>query len=400
MISRDNRVNLLIGTGHCLSHFYSLCLAPLFIVWQHEFDVSFAELGLPIVLMNVMSACLQTPYGFLVDRYGARRFLIGGTLLMSLAIAAMAFATSYWEIVVLSTLSGIGNAVFHPADYSILAGSISKEKMGRSFALHSFTGNLGFATAPPVVAAMMLFTSWRGTLLTLGLLGIPIAAAVMWQSGILKDQSKLGEKKQPMSWRQLLLERTMVLFFMFYLLGAMAGSGVQAWLITVLHDAKGIPITLASMALTSYMVGSAGGVLICGWVVDKLPRHLPIMVAGLTSFSALSTFLIGVTPVTGTIAIAMMFFSGAALGASRTPRDIMLKDAAPPGQIGKVFGFVSASLPLGGALTPVPFGYFIDHGHAEWVLISAAILLGGSLLCMGSARAAHAKRDTAAAAAE
>jgi hypothetical protein len=63
--------------------------------------------------------------------------------------------------------------------------------------------------------------------------------------------------------------------------------------------------------------------------------------------------------------IGMTFLSGLALGASRTPRDVMVKDAAPPGQIGKVFGFVGAGLPLGSAMTPVPFGILIDKGHLE-----------------------------------
>jgi MFS transporter, FSR family, fosmidomycin resistance protein len=400
MISRDNRVNLLIGTGHFLSHFYSLCLPPLFLVWQREFNVSFAELGLPVVLMSVMAAAMQTPYGFLVDRFGARRFLIGGTLLMSLAVSGMAFATSYWQLVALSTLSGLGNAVFHPADYAILAGSVSKEKMGRSFAIHSFTGNIGFAAAPPIVAGLMLYMDWRHALLILGLLGLPCALTVMWQSSILKHQVQHDEKKTRMSWRQLLLERTMVLFFLFYLLGAMAGSGVQAWLITILHQVKGIDLGLASMALTAYMAGSTTGVLVGGWIVDRWARHLAYAVAGLTILSAVTTFLVGVVPIGGLVAMGMMFCSGLALGASRTPRDIMLKDAAPPGQIGKVFGFVSAGLPLGGALTPIPFGFLIDHGHAEMVLVLAAILLLGSLFCMGSAKASHTKRDAAAAAAE
>jgi MFS transporter, FSR family, fosmidomycin resistance protein len=62
------------------------------------------------------------------------------------------------------------------------------------------------------------------------------------------------------------------------------------------------------------------------------------------------------------------------------------KDAAPPGQIGKVFGFVSAGLPLGGAITPVPFGMLIDHGHPELVLVLVAVILLLSLFCAGSAR--------------
>jgi MFS family permease len=88
----------------------------------------------------------------------------------------------------------------------------------------------------------------------------------------------------------------------------------------------------------------------------------------------------------GLAIIPFTFLSGLALGSSRTPRDVMLKDAAPPGQIGKVFGFVSAGLPLGSAITPVPFGYIIDRGHPELVLTLVAGILFVSLLCGGSAK--------------
>ena len=77
------RVNAVIGTGHFLSHFYQLCLPPMFLAWQSSFGVSFAELGLSIALMSCAAGLLQTPVGFLVDRYGARPFLVCGALLMS-----------------------------------------------------------------------------------------------------------------------------------------------------------------------------------------------------------------------------------------------------------------------------------------------------------------------------
>ena len=399
MVSRGARVNLLIGTGHFLSHFYQLCLPPLFLVWQREFDISFAELGVAVVLMSSVAATLQTPIGFLVDRHGARPFLIGGTLVMSAAIAAMSFATSYWQIMVLALISGTGNAVFHPADYAILAGSIQRDRMGKAFALHTFTGNIGFAAAPPVVAALMVMMGWRHTLLLLGLLGIPLAGVIVWQSGILKDQLRLDKKAGGLSMRELLLERTLLLFFLFYLMGSMAGGGIQAWLITVLHEVKGLDLALASTALTAYMIGSSAGVLAGGWVVDKSTRYIALFVIGLTCLSALTTLLVGVLPLGGLVSAGLMLISGLALGASRTPRDIMAKDAAPPGQVGKVLGYVSAGAPLGGALTPVPFGFLIDHGHANLVLILAAGLLLASLFCMGSARAA-AKRDAIATVAE
>ena len=391
MISRYARVNLLIGTGHFLSHFYQLCLPTLFVVLQRQFNISFAELGLAVVLMTGTSAVLQTPIGFLVDRYGARLFLIGGALIMSLAISAMAFATAFWQILALALISGVGNAVFHPCDYAILAGSIPPERMGRSFALHSFTGNVGFALAPPIVAALSSVMDWRGVLLVVGGLGLPVVAAVILQSNILHDQIRAKEAVRSMPARELLLHPTLLLFFLFYFLGAMASGGVLAWLITVLHEVKGIDLAVASAALTAYMVGNSAGVLLGGWVADRSDRYLAIFVAGLTTFSAVTILAVDLLPMGGRAAIGLMLASGIGLGASRTPRDVMLKDAAPPGQIGKVFGFVSTGLPLGSAVTPVPFGFLIDHGHAELVLVLAAGFLLASILCMGSAKASASR---------
>ncbi len=388
MISRANRVNLLIGTGHFLSHFYMLVLPPLFIVWQRDFAVSFAELGMTVALMSGVTAILQTPVGFLVDKYGARPFLVGGTLLMSLSMCAMGAAQEFWQILALAALSGVGNSVIHPADYSILSGSVSKDRMGRAFALHTFSGNLGFAAGPPVIALLMALMGWRPALLLLGGLGVPVVATILLQSRILTDQAKhVTEVGPTLSGRALLLTRPMLLFFGFYLLGSMAGAGVQAWLVTVLHDVKGLDVALASSALTGYMIGNTCGVLVGGWFADRA-RRLGTITVVLTTASATLTFLVGLLSLPGILTCVMLFFSGLALGGSRTPRDVMVKDAAPPGQIGKVFGFVSSGLPLGSALTPVPFGFLIDHGRPDLVLTLVSVILLSSLLCMGSARAA------------
>lgn len=386
-LSRTTRVNILIGNGHFLSHFYVLCLPPMFLAWQEAFQVSFAQLGMTLMLMSGTTALLQTPVGFLVDKYGARRFLIGGTLIMSLSLTCMGMATAFWQILVLATLSGVGNSVIHPADYAILSGSVDKDRMGRSFALHTFSGNLGFSTGAPFTAFLMVAVGWRSTLMIVGLLGIPVVLSILLQSRILKDQVRsIAHGASSLSARDLLTSRTMILFFMFFMLGAMAGGGVQSWLVTVLHTFKGIELKVAALALTAYMLGSTTGVLVGGWFADTFKRHILPFVTGLTVLSAL--LMLGIDWLTLPVAaiIGMTFLSGLALGASRTPRDVMLKDAAPPGQIGKVFGFVSAGLPLGGALTPVPFGMLIDRGHPELVLVLVAVLLMLSLLCAGSAK--------------
>ncbi|HEY0422523.1 MAG TPA: MFS transporter [Rhodopila sp.] len=387
-LSRSTRVNILIGNGHFLSHFYVLCLPTTFLAWQSAFNVSFAELGMSVMLMSGTTAILQTPVGFLVDRFGARPFLIGGTLLMSVSLACMGLVTQFWQILALATLSGIGNSVIHPADYAILSGSVDRDRMGRSFALHTFSGNLGFSAGPPVTALLMTAFGWRTTLLTVGLLGLPVVLSIILQSRILKDQVRIpAHDAVRMSGRDLLTSRTMILFFMFFMLGAMAGGGVQSWLVTVLHTFKGIELKIAATALTAYTLGSTTGVLVGGWFADTFKHHILPFVISLTILSALLMLGIDGLTLPAVAIIGMTFMSGLALGASRTPRDVMVKDAAPPGQIGKVFGFVSAGLPLGSAITPVPFGMLIDKGHPELVLALVAVLLLLSLFCAGSAKA-------------
>jgi predicted MFS family arabinose efflux permease len=384
----DARVNTLICCGHTLSHFYILCLPTMFLAWQTAFGVSFAELGISVAVMSGTTAIVQTPIGFLVDRYGARRFLIGGTLLMTLSISLMGLATSFWQIVPLAILSGLGNAVFHPADYAILSGSIHPSRLGRSFAIHTFTGHVGFASAPPLTAALIWLIGWRATLLTVGLVGIPVALAIIWQSRILADQKRAPQTPATgaATGARMLLSPSIMLFFGFFMVSSMAGAGVQSWLITVLHSTHGLTVEAASSALTGFMVGTMSGVLVGGWVADRTDRHFTFVLM-LTLVGSSLMLLVNLVGLPQLATVALLFVTGHLIGASRTPRDVMVKDAAPPGQIGKVFGFVSAGLALGGAIMPVPYGMLIDAGHPELVLTLVAGLWLLSLLFAGSARA-------------
>ncbi len=299
----------------------------------------------------------------------------------------MGFATAYWQVVGLALLSGVGNSVIHPADYAILSGSVGRARLGRSFAFHTFVGNIGFAVAPPATAALMLLFGWRGALISVGVLGLPVVATILWQSRILVDRARRPQRRAetPLSGTGLLFSRSVLMFFAFFMVSSMAGAGIQSWLITILHQVHGLDVAAASSALTGYMVGMTGGTLVGGWVADRTDRHLPFVVI-LTIGSAALLLLIGIVSLAELPIIAVLVAAGTMIGASRTPRDVMVKDAAPPGQIGKVFGFVSSGMSLGGAIMPVPYGLIIDAGRPDLVLVVVAALLMASLLCAGGAR--------------
>jgi predicted MFS family arabinose efflux permease len=287
----------------------------------------------------------------------------------------------------LALLSGTGNSVFHPADYAILSGSVDRTRIGRAFAFHTFNGYVGFAAAPPVVAALMLVVGWRATLILVGLMGVPVVALILWQSHLLVDQARPRQREGEAAAfsARYLLTRPILSMFAFFLVSAMATAGIQSWLITILHKSYGMAVAAASTVLTLYLVGTMGGILIGGWIADRTRRHLAFVVV-LTVIGAAFLLLVGVVPMSILATIAIMLAAGLATGASRTPRDVMVKDVAPPGQIGKVFGFVSAGMSLGSAIMPVPYGLLIDSGRPNLVLVVVALLLVASLLFAGGSR--------------
>ena len=121
----------LVSGGHFFSHFYSLLLPPLFPLLRVELGVSYASLGLILAAFSVASGIGQTPVGFLVDRLGARGHLVAGLACQGIAITLAGLTGSYWALVILFAVAGLGNTVYHPADYSILSASIRPERLGR-----------------------------------------------------------------------------------------------------------------------------------------------------------------------------------------------------------------------------------------------------------------------------
>ncbi len=128
----DARLIAVVCVGHCLSHFYSLVLPPLFPVLRAEFRVSYAALGAVITASAGASAISQLVSGFLVDRFGARRVLAGGLALLAGSIALTGMAPSYGALVAIMAVAGLGNGVFHPADYSIFNARVDPRRLGRA----------------------------------------------------------------------------------------------------------------------------------------------------------------------------------------------------------------------------------------------------------------------------
>jgi MFS transporter, FSR family, fosmidomycin resistance protein len=134
----------LVGGAHSISHFFQLAVPVLFPLIKDEFDVGYAELGLLATLFYAASGLCQSASGFVVDSLGARRLLFAGIGLLCGSILLCGFAPSYPALAVLMILAGVGNSVFHPADYAILNASIREAgSAGPTASIHSAATSVG-----------------------------------------------------------------------------------------------------------------------------------------------------------------------------------------------------------------------------------------------------------------
>src|SRR5690554_6401591 len=153
-------------------------------------QVSFVELGIAIGLFNIVSALVQAPLGFLVDRLGARRMLMAALLLGTVSFGLVAAFPSYPYLLAAMILAGLANGVYDPADYSLLSRGVPPKRMGRAFSIHTFAGFLGSALAPPIMIGVALATAPRWSFAIAAIAGL-MAWAVMIIIG-----SPLPDKKQ------------------------------------------------------------------------------------------------------------------------------------------------------------------------------------------------------------
>ena len=165
----------LLGVAHGLSHFFHLVLPPLFPWIMPDLGLTFAQMGAVMTIFFITSSVGQAASGFVVDRMGPKVCLLGGVALLMVAGFLFSVATDYWMLFPASAIAGLGNCVFHPADYAIINRSVSQERLPFAFSIHSVVANIGWALAPLTMMAVVTLTGeWRLAAATSGAMALVV----------------------------------------------------------------------------------------------------------------------------------------------------------------------------------------------------------------------------------
>jgi FSR family fosmidomycin resistance protein-like MFS transporter len=380
-----------VSAAHFVSHYYIIALAPLMPFVRHEYQVTYTEIGLAFAAFNIVTAVFQTPAGFLVDRLGARVLLILGLAIGASSFILVGLINSFWVMVTLFAIAGIGNTVYHPADYALLSQHVPSDRIGQAFSVHTFAGMLGSAVAPASLLMMQSVWGWRGAFVGAGILGFAVAFFLL----LLRDEStataragtRVASNSSDAGWR-LLLSAPILLNLAFFILLAMMSSGLYNYSVVALGALYGTPVATANAALTGNLLLSAAGVLVGGLLVTRTKRHGLLATLGLSAM-ALSVVLVALIDLSSLALIAAMSLAGLFSGVIMPSRDMIVREVTPPGSFGKVFGFVTTGFNIGGIVSPLIFGAVMDHGSPRMVflLVAAFTLLGIVTVATRSQRA-------------
>lgn len=380
-----NRTLTAISIAHWVSHFHIFVLPMLFPFLKDRLGVSYIDLGFALTTFAVVSGLTQAPIGFLVDRVGARIILILGVMLGGAALVALGLFLNYPTLIICAGLLGLANSVYHPADYAILAAHMDESRMGRAFSIHTFAGFVGGAVAPPMMVALLASAGGQGALIVAGGIGIAIALMLIVvgipDAGAIQSSGTKGDAPKVS-----VMTPAIMMLTVFFTLLALSQGGINSFGIVALMNGYGVTLSSANIALTSFLAASAAGVLAGGWLADRTVHHSRVAAVCFTVNAAIIGAIAAFALPAPAIVIAMTV--AGFLGGVITPsRDMLVRQAAPPGAAGRAFGIVSTGFNFSGIVSPIMFGWFMDHALPHWVFgASACFMLATVLLAMVSER--------------
>ncbi|MBW0454251.1 MAG: MFS transporter [Candidatus Kinetoplastibacterium crithidii] len=389
-IRKDWMIISLITFIHALSHFFQLVLPSLYVALGLEFDLDFAQLGLLATIFYVVSGVGQVISGVAVDRFGPFRILLLGLVCFLLSSLMISCSYGYVFLMLSAFVGGIGNSVFHPAGYSIINQMVSQKRLGYAFSIHAIAGSFGWALAPIFITMVTVLTSWRVAALSVALLFVlSFLLTKSLRTYILefekKQIEKLNDSNSPNikkdyvnSILRLLANPVMWGAFLFFTVTAFSTSSIQNYTIPLLGKLYNFTELLASSRLSIYMVASAFGMLVGGWLLSTAKFKENNILISLV-ISGISFIFIATGVISDGFVTFFMIMAGFCFGVAVPSRDMLVRKIANKHSTSIVYGLVYSGIDVGSAIGPILFGVMIDAK-----LYSLPWIIAGLMLIMSS----------------
>ncbi|GEP01451.1 MFS transporter [Methylobacterium haplocladii] len=379
-------------TGACLAHAlhdgYTDLLYVLLPVWQSEFGLSYAGVAAMRSLYYGTMGGLQVPADRLVARWPIRMALVLSTLVAAAGFGVMALTGSFWGLCAGLALAGIGSSIQHPRGSLLVTQAYGNAARG-PLGIYNFSGDLGKAVFPVVVALLLGLLAWRTVGGLMALVGVAVAAALLpvLPRRIAVRQDKAGARAGTGDRRG---------FRLLLAVGALDTATRMGYLLFLpfLLHAKGGDQAMVGLSLALVFAGGALGKAACGWLGARLG-----VVRSVVATELATALLIAVTiplPLTATLAVLPVI--GVFLNGTSSVLYGTVPELAPSGDVGRAFALFYTAVIGSGGLAPIAYGALADRtGETVGVLAAAltALAIVPLVLVLGRALSAIGAREEA-----
>ncbi len=368
----SGRVIWSVGYAHGLSHLFMLALPPLFPLLVEDLGVSLAALAGVLAAFNLITAATQYLAGVLVDRFGGMICLRAGLALSLASIGLAACAPGFWTLAAAFALCGLANAVYHPADFRLLNSRVSKARRPFALSVHSFSGNVGFALAPALLAPIGFTMGWRAALLVALLLGLPGLLALLLTEGDTPRTAPTSGAARPKAGLREVASLTVLLQLLIFTLFSLVSGGVQSFSVLAGADHFGYGLTALNGVLSLYLLVGTAGIVLGGTLLQKGVSETVAFAGGiLLAMAGWGLCWSGLGGLAGYS--AGMLAIGFAMGFILPVRDLLVARATPPHLQGRTYGFVTTGINIGQFAAPMLIAPMVQHGHTG---LFYALLMG------------------------
>jgi MFS family permease len=337
-------------------------------IWQNEFGLGYAALGLMKTIFSGTLAGFQIPSGMLGERFGAPLVLALGTAVVGLGYCLAGLSTGHTMLIAALFLGGLGASTQHPLGSSLIAHAFAGVRSRKAIGTYNFTGDLGKMTMPAVAAMLFLVLSWRNSLIALGAFGVLASVAIFIFAPQFKD-AHVAEAKAETAGSASGSPHA----FAFWLLLAvgMIDNLTRAAFLTflpfVLTD-KGASLQTVGTALALVFAGGAAGKLVCTFIGVRIGTVATVWLT--EAASALGIVAMLVLPLAPSLALLLPI--GIALNGTTSVLYGSVPELVEPKKRMRAFSIFYTAAIGSGALAPTLYGALGDAAGIPVAMIVAA----------------------------
>ena len=354
--SEQRRAASVAGVAHALHDGYTDLIYIMLPLWQAEFGLSYAALGVLRSMFVGAMACLQIPAGLMSERFGAPLILALGTALAGAGYCFAGLSTGFAMLLCALLVSGVGASAQHPIASALVARAFAGPQSLKALGAYNFSGDLGKMTVPATLSLMLLVMAWRPALVILGCVGVALAAVILFAAPRYESAEivrlRESDKAEPEPKQQ------SVAFALLTSIGIIDSATRMAFLLFLpfVLTEKGASLQTVGLAMTLVFAGGAAGKLACAFIGARIGAIGTVwLTEGLTA-----TGILALLPLPLDAALVLLPLIGVALNGTSSVLYGSVPDLVTPQWRTRALSIFYTGTIGSGALAPVLFGRLGD----------------------------------------